>query len=400
MLRSAARAGLAEHGLALAASGTWPTAVLGEQPVTPSEPLQAFAAYAGPSALRQHCSGLHVHVGVASPEECMWRLEAVLPWLPLVLALSANSPYAGGGETGLASTRAELLLLLPRAGAPPAFANYEDWEAFAERLVELGLADDLMRLWWDARPHPRLGTLEIRMPDQPTTLAATAGLAALAQALVAGAQSPPRRSRIAASTPRIAGRRRASAPPPAWCTPRPCSSARRTSSSPSSSAASSRWPGSSGARRSSASWTASTRRAPSSRRGGRRGSGACASGWSRSRTMGCDGQIGDDAGERRALRALRAATRRRAGQAQRDRVGEREPARRGDARLGTDEIVAALDRAGFRQVATVCRRKTRAAGPRCSPRECVRSRQLFVRRPRSLSRNDHRTPATSTIRPS
>ena len=188
VLRSAARAGLAEHGLALAASGTWPTAVLGEQPVTPSEPLQAFAAYAGPSALRQHCSGLHVHVGVATPEECMWRLEAVLPWLPLVLALSANSPYAGGGETGLASTRAELLLLLPRAGAPPAFAHYEDWEAFAERLVELGLADDLMRLWWDARPHPRLGTLEIRMPDQPTTLAATAGLAALAQALVAGAQ--------------------------------------------------------------------------------------------------------------------------------------------------------------------------------------------------------------------
>ena len=334
VLRSAARARLAEHGLALAASGTWPTAVLGEQPVTPSEPLQAFAAYAGPSALRQHCSGLHVHVGVASPEECMWRLEAVLPWLPLVLALSANSPYAGGGETGLASTRAELLLLLPRAGAPPAFANYEDWEAFAERLVELGLADDLMRLWWDVRPHPRLGTLEIRMPDQPTTLAATAGLAALAQALVAGAQPAQEIGGSRRLRPESLGGvalRRLRRPDR---TPRPCSSARRTSSSPSSSAASSRWPGSSGARRSSASWTASTRRAPSSRRGGRRGSGACASGWSRSRTMGSDGQIGDAAGERRALRALRAATRGRAGQARRDRVGEREPAWRGDARLG------------------------------------------------------------------
>ena len=188
VLRSAARGRLAEHGLALAASGTWPTAVLGEQPVTPSEPLQAFAAYAGPSALRQHCSGLHVHVGVASPVSS--------PPAYGEFAESASTSGSHGStassrhmhSSGLASTRAELLLLLPRAGAPPAFASYEDWEAFAERLVELELADDLMRLWWDVRPHPRLGTLEIRMPDQPTTLAATAGLAAFAQALVAGAQ--------------------------------------------------------------------------------------------------------------------------------------------------------------------------------------------------------------------
>jgi glutamate---cysteine ligase / carboxylate-amine ligase len=190
-LRLEARRRLREKGLELAAAGTWPSAVLGTQPVTPLEPLQRFADYAGPAALRQHCSGLHVHVGVASPEECMGRLEAVLPWLPLLLALSANSPYAGGEETGLASTRAELLELLPRAGAPPAFAGYEDWARFAELLVELGLADDLMRLWWDVRPHPRFGTLEIRMPDQPTRLAVTAAFAALAQALVAWAELAP-----------------------------------------------------------------------------------------------------------------------------------------------------------------------------------------------------------------
>lgn len=187
-LRLEARSRVREHGLELAAAGTWPTAVLGEQPITPLEPLKRFAEYAGPSALRQHCAGLHVHVGVASPEECMGRLEAVLPWLPVLLAVSASSPYAGGVETGLASTRAELLTLLPRAGAPPAFAGYEDWARFASLLVELGLADDLMRLWWDVRPHPRLGTLEIRMPDQPTRPAVTAALAALAQALVAAAE--------------------------------------------------------------------------------------------------------------------------------------------------------------------------------------------------------------------
>jgi carboxylate-amine ligase len=193
-LRLEARRRLGAHGLELAAAGTWPTAVLGEQPVTPLEPLQRFAEYAGPSALRQHCAGLHVHVGVASPEDCMGRLEAVLPWLPFVLALSANSPYADGAETGLASTRAELLTLLPRAGAPPPFAGYEEFVGFAELLVELGLADDLMRLWWDARPHPRLGTLEIRAPDQPTRLAATQALAEVCHALVVEADPGAKRA--------------------------------------------------------------------------------------------------------------------------------------------------------------------------------------------------------------
>jgi carboxylate-amine ligase len=186
-LRLEARHRLREHGLELAASGTWPTAVLGEQPVAPLEPLQRFADHAGSAALRQHCSGLHVHVGVACPEECMGRLEAVLPVLPAILALSANSPYASGVETGLASTRAELLTLLPRAGAPPAFDSFEEFLRFAELLVELGLADDLMRLWWDVRPHPRLGTLEIRAADQPTRLADTAALAELCHALVVAA---------------------------------------------------------------------------------------------------------------------------------------------------------------------------------------------------------------------
>ena len=184
-LRREARRRLGAHGLDLAAAGSWPTGVASEQEIAPQEPLRRFAEYAGPTAARQLCAGLHVHVGVGGPEECMGRMEAVLPWLPLVLAVSANSPYFEGVETGLASTRAELLGLLPRSGAPPAFADYEAWARFAESLVELGLADDLMRLWWDVRPHPRLGTLEVRMPDQPTRLEVTAALAALAQALVA-----------------------------------------------------------------------------------------------------------------------------------------------------------------------------------------------------------------------
>ena len=190
-LRRLARSRAAEAGLAVAAAGTWPPAVAEEQAITPDDGYLAFVDYAGPSARRQFCSGLHVHVGVASPDACMATLEAVLPWLPAILAVSANSPYVAGGHSGLASVRAELLALLPRSAAPPVFGSYGEWEAFAEGLVELGLADEWTRIWWDVRPHPRWGTLEIRMPDQPTRLEATVAFAALLQALVAGADPGP-----------------------------------------------------------------------------------------------------------------------------------------------------------------------------------------------------------------
>ena len=183
LLRAQAKEAAGEQGLVLAASGTWPTAVPEEQPVGESPAYRKFVDYAGPSARRQYVSGLHVHVGMASPEACMDALEAVLPWLPLVLALSANSPYLAGEDTGLCSARAEILALLPRSGAPPVFASYEDWARFVERLVELGLADQITRVWWDVRPHPRFGTLEIRIADQPTRLEGTATLATLLQTM-------------------------------------------------------------------------------------------------------------------------------------------------------------------------------------------------------------------------
>jgi len=182
-LRARAKTAATEAGLVLAASGTWPTAVSEEQPVGESPAYRKFVDYAGPSARRQYVSGLHVHVGMESPEACMAALEAVLPWLPLVLALSANSPYVAGEETGLRSARAEILALLPRSGAPPVFSSYDEWEGFVERLVELGLADEITRVWWDERPHPRFGTLEIRIADQPTSLEATSAIATLLHAM-------------------------------------------------------------------------------------------------------------------------------------------------------------------------------------------------------------------------
>jgi carboxylate-amine ligase len=189
--RREAREAAAAAGVALAAAGTWPTAVAEEQAVTPEPGFLEFVEYAGPSARRQFCSGLHVHVAVESPEACLAALEAVLPWLPVLLAVSANSPWFEGRTTGMASTRAELLSLLPRSGAPPVFASYAEWSRFAERLVELGLADSYRRIWWDVRPHPGFGTLELRVADQPTSVEVSAAFASLAQALVAAAEPGP-----------------------------------------------------------------------------------------------------------------------------------------------------------------------------------------------------------------
>jgi carboxylate-amine ligase len=120
-------------------------------------------------------------------------METILPWLPLALALSANSPYLAGRETGMMSIRAEVLGYLPRAGAPPAVRSYAEWEAFVEHMVATGLARTYTSFWWDVRPHPQFGTLEIRAPDQPTSLERTRAFARLLHGLCAWAlEAPPR----------------------------------------------------------------------------------------------------------------------------------------------------------------------------------------------------------------
>jgi carboxylate-amine ligase len=184
-LRAAASAIARRNGLEIAAAGAHPLARAEDLPVVAEPRYEEMVEQVGVSARRQGVNGLHVHVGVGSGDACFHALEGILPWLPLVLALSVNSPYLAGVETGLLSNRAVALAELPRSGAPPAFRSYEEWEAWVERLVRIGVAADYTRVWWDVRPHPRLGTLELRIPDQPTALERSGALVALVQALVA-----------------------------------------------------------------------------------------------------------------------------------------------------------------------------------------------------------------------
>jgi carboxylate-amine ligase len=181
------------NGLLVAASGSHPTSRPEEQEIVADERYRDFVAYAGPSARRQGVSGLHVHIGMPSADDCFRVLETILPWLPLVLALSANSPYLAGADTGMRSARAEVLALLPRAGAPPALRSYAEWEAFVEHMVATGLASTYTSFWWDVRPNPQFGTLEIRAPDQPTSLERTRAFVRLLHALCAWGLDAPAR---------------------------------------------------------------------------------------------------------------------------------------------------------------------------------------------------------------
>ena len=180
-----------EIGCTIAATGSHPTDIASEQQIADEPHYRDFVDYAGPVARQQGVQGLHVHVGMPDAETCLRVLEHLIPWLPLVLALSANSPWFEGARTGLLSTRAQILGLLPRHSAPPRFESWADWERLIRRFCEAGVVDRYTAIHWDIRPHPNFGTLEVRMPDQPTDVARTGALVALVRALAAWSLEQP-----------------------------------------------------------------------------------------------------------------------------------------------------------------------------------------------------------------
>ena len=192
-LRRATAAAAAEIGCTIAASGSHPADIASEQKVADEPHYREFVEYAGATARRQGVQGLHVHVGMPDADTCLRVMEHVIPWLPLVLALSANSPWFEGQRTGLLSTRAEILGLLPRHGAPPRFEAWSDWERLIRRFCDSGVVDTYTAIHWDVRPHPKYGTLEIRMPDQPTDVLRTGAFVRLLHALASWALGQPPR---------------------------------------------------------------------------------------------------------------------------------------------------------------------------------------------------------------
>jgi glutamate---cysteine ligase / carboxylate-amine ligase len=137
------------------------------------------------SLLRQsaYC-GVHIHVGLPDPETAITAYNGMRKWVPLLQALSANSPFWHGHDSGLASTRTVLCHSVPRTGLPRAFRDWADYEETVDELLAAADLRDEGAIWWDLRPHPRLGTLEVRVLDAQSSLADLEALVALVHCLV------------------------------------------------------------------------------------------------------------------------------------------------------------------------------------------------------------------------
>jgi carboxylate-amine ligase len=148
------------------------------------------------SLLRTPPCGLHVHVGMPDPETAVRLTNAFRLYLPALQALSANSPFQEGLDSGHASARTMVVGSYPRFQVPREFRDYEDFLDVADQLSAAAGVDDYTYIWWDVRPHPRLGTVEVRAVDVQTDVTTSAAIAALIQAIAAKEIERPSVSRL------------------------------------------------------------------------------------------------------------------------------------------------------------------------------------------------------------
>jgi carboxylate-amine ligase len=172
------------NGLRIGSAGTHPVARWEDQRISARERYRELVEALRFVARQEVIFGLHVHVGIDDPEKAIHVVNGLRVHVPILLALSANSPFWRSQATGLASTRMPVFRAFPRVGIPP---YYEDWDDYAKRIefmVDANVVEDYTWLWYDVRPHPNLGTVEIRAMDAQTRVEHTLGLAALIQAMV------------------------------------------------------------------------------------------------------------------------------------------------------------------------------------------------------------------------
>jgi carboxylate-amine ligase len=176
------RRAVLDTGVGLIAAGTHPAAVEGDSIVTENRRYKRIEHLLGDAGATPVCA-LHIHVGMPDAETAIRAFNGLRRHLPLLEALGANSPFRHGRDTGLASARELTLRSWPRSGAPRAMADYADFERSTDRLTRVAEVPDYTFHWWKLRPHPRLGTVEIRALDTQVSPWHTAALAAAVHAL-------------------------------------------------------------------------------------------------------------------------------------------------------------------------------------------------------------------------
>jgi glutamate---cysteine ligase / carboxylate-amine ligase len=175
---------VSSRGMALMCSGTHPFSDWAKQDISPSPRYAQLIEDMQWMARRLQIFGIHVHVGVRSPAKAVAIVNALTGYIPHLLALSASSPYWMGADTGLASCRTKVFEGLPTAGLPYQLSGWDEFEQFMETLISARTIHTIREVWWDIRPHPNFGTVELRICDGLPTLAEVATVAAISQCLV------------------------------------------------------------------------------------------------------------------------------------------------------------------------------------------------------------------------
>jgi carboxylate-amine ligase len=182
-VRHALSVALEPMGLRAASAGTHPFAVWHDTVVSSGERYQFVYGSMRELARREPTFALHVHVGIPDPEDAIRLVNAMRTHVPLLLALSVNSPFWQGRDTGLASARTPLFQAFPRVGIPRRFNDYSDYVEAVDLLIRCGSIPEPTFLWWDVRPQPRFGTVEVRIMDSQTRVEQTAAIVALVQSI-------------------------------------------------------------------------------------------------------------------------------------------------------------------------------------------------------------------------
>lgn len=173
----------ASFGVCFASAGTHPFALFERQHVTARARYRRIIEQMQYPARRELVFGLHVHVGMPSSGAAMRALAGFRSHIPELVALSASSPFWRGEASGLSSTRQAVFSTFPRSGIPPSFEDYAEFDRVLADFESAGYVEDYTRLWWDVRPHPHFGTLEVRAMDAAPRVEDALALAAYVQAL-------------------------------------------------------------------------------------------------------------------------------------------------------------------------------------------------------------------------
>ena len=172
------------QGYRILCTGTHPFSAWADQTVSPDPRYHRLIENCQWTARRLLIFGIHTHVGVGSGEEAIAISRSLSTFIPHFLALSSSSPFWQGRDTGLASVRSKIFESLPTAGLPYLLDNWGQFQRFMRTLIGAGTIRSIREVWWDIRPHPGFGTLELRICDGIPTLEETLSIVALSQCLV------------------------------------------------------------------------------------------------------------------------------------------------------------------------------------------------------------------------